>query len=156
MTLRQLAARVVRPYAPALRKSAYISTFRTYATKRFTDDHEWISVEDGVGTIGITDYAQRSLGDVVFVESPAVGQKVNKQDQIGAVESVKAASDIYSPVTGEVVDVNEELSGTPSLINESPEEIGWLAKIKLSNPEELEGLMDETQYAVYVENAEEH
>ncbi|KAI9497911.1 glycine cleavage system H protein, partial [Zychaea mexicana] len=124
--------------------------------KKYTDDHEWISIEGDVGTIGITDYAQKALGDVVFVETPAVGDAVEKKDQIGAVESVKAASDIYTPITGEVVNVNEALADEPSLINTSPEEDGWLAKIKLSNPEELEGLMDEKAYADLCAAEEDH
>ncbi|KAI7847439.1 glycine cleavage system H protein, partial [Circinella umbellata] len=127
-----------------------------FIAKKYTDDHEWISIEDGVGTIGITDYAQKALGDVVFVETPAVGDVVEKKDQMGAVESVKAASDIYSPITGEVVNVNEALADEPSLINTSPEEDGWLAKIKLSNPEEIEGLMDEKAYAELCASEEEH
>ncbi|CDH50821.1 glycine dehydrogenase [Lichtheimia corymbifera JMRC:FSU:9682] len=156
MALRLLSARVMRPYAPVLRQSANLAAFRTYATKRYTDDHEWISVEDGVGTIGITDYAQKALGDVVFVESPVVGNKVETKQQIGAVESVKAASDIYSPVEGEIVNVNEALENEPSLINTSPEEEGWLAKIKLSNPEQIESLMDEKAYAEHCAAEEDH
>jgi glycine cleavage system H protein len=112
-----------------------------YIAKKYTSDHEWISVENGVGTFGITDFAQRALGDVVFVETPAVGDVVDKEgkvhcyikqkgiymcilDQVGAIESVKAASDIYSPVSGEIVNVNDALSDEPSLINSSPEEEG--------------------------------
>ncbi|KAI9314988.1 glycine dehydrogenase [Dichotomocladium elegans] len=156
MALRLLSTRVMGSYAPALRKSATAVAFRGYATKRYTDDHEWISVEGGVGTIGITDYAQKALGDVVFVETPAVGQTVDSAEQIGAVESVKAASDIYSPVSGEVIDVNSALESEPSLINTSPEEEGWLAKIQLSNPEQIEGLMDEKAYAEHCAAAEDH
>ncbi|KAI8065855.1 glycine cleavage system H protein [Gongronella butleri] len=155
MALRLLTARVVRPFSPVIRQAASLAAIRGYATKKYTSDHEWISVDGGVGTIGITDYAQKALGDVVFVESPTVGDKVEKQDQIGAVESVKAASDIYSPVTGEVVDVNEALADEPSLINSDPENDGWLAKIKLDNEAELDCLMDEAAYTAHCE-AEEH
>ncbi|ORX43696.1 glycine dehydrogenase [Hesseltinella vesiculosa] len=154
MALRLLTARVVRPYAPVIRQAATIAAFRGYATKKYTSDHEWISVENGVGTIGITDYAQKALGDVVFVESPAVGDNVEKQDQIGAVESVKAASDIYSPVSGEVVDVNEALADEPSLINTAPESDGWLAKIKIENPADLDELMDEAAYTAHCDSAD--
>ncbi|KAI8979255.1 glycine cleavage system H-protein [Mycotypha africana] len=124
--------------------------------KKYTADHEWISVENGVGTFGITDFAQKALGDVVFVETPAVGDEVKKEDQVGAIESVKAASDIYSPVSGKITDVNEQLSDEPSLINSSPEQDGWLAKIEISDNSELEGLMDEAAYAAHCEAAEEH
>ncbi|ORZ03943.1 glycine dehydrogenase [Syncephalastrum racemosum] len=156
MALRQFTARVVRPYAPVLRKSATLSAFRTYATKYYTVEHEWISVDNDVGTLGVTEYAQQSLGDVVFVETPAVGQSVSVNAQIGTVESVKAVSDIYSPVSGEVTDVNEKLVEEPSLINSSPEEDGWLAKIKLSNTEELSGLLDEAAYKAHCEGEEDH
>ncbi|KAI8339398.1 glycine cleavage system H protein [Chlamydoabsidia padenii] len=156
MALRVLTSSVFRPYAPVIRNTATLAAIRTYATKKYTTDHEWISIDNGVGTIGITDYAQKALGDVVFVESPSVGSNVDKQDQIGAVESVKAASDIYSPVTGEVVDVNEALADEPSLINSSPEDEGWLAKIKIADPEELSGLMDEKAYAAHCDSADEH
>ncbi|KAI8375539.1 glycine cleavage system H protein [Blakeslea trispora] len=155
MALRLLTSRVVpRAYTPIVQKSASMAFFRGYATKRFTEDHEWISVENGVGTFGITDHAQASLGDIVFVEIPGIGDKVKKQDQIGAIESVKAASDIYSPVSGEIEAVNSEVVDDPSLINNSAEEEGWLAKIKLSDESELEGLLDETAYKAFIESNE--
>ncbi|GAA5800944.1 glycine cleavage system H protein [Helicostylum pulchrum] len=157
MALRLLTSRVVaRPYMPVVRKSATWAVYRGYATKKYTSDHEWISVDNGVGTFGVTDYAQSALGDVVFVETPAVGDVVAAEEQVGAIESVKAASDIYSPVSGEVVDVNEALSDEPSLINSSPEDEGWLAKVKLSDASELEGLMDEKAYKELVNAAEDH
>ncbi|KAJ3409674.1 hypothetical protein HDU80_010509 [Chytriomyces hyalinus] len=115
--------------------------------KHYTKEHEWISVADGVGTFGISDYAQKALGDVVFIELPEVGASFAKKDNISAVESVKAASDIYAPVSGEVVAVNSALADEPSLINSSPEGEAWIAKIKLSNPAELEQLLDEASYA---------
>ncbi|KAI9204864.1 glycine cleavage H-protein-domain-containing protein [Polychytrium aggregatum] len=123
---------------------------RTYATRKYTKDHEWISVENGVGTIGVTNYAQEALGDVVFVETPEVGKALSIKDQIGAIESVKAASDVYSPVSGEVVEANEALNDEPSLINSSPFGNGWIAKVKLSNPEELDSLLDEAAYAEHI------
>ncbi|KAJ3309016.1 hypothetical protein HDV04_000567 [Boothiomyces sp. JEL0838] len=120
--------------------------FRTFATRKYTPDHEWISVTNGIGTFGITDYAQTALGDVVYIEVPSIGDVVKEKDQIGAVESVKAASDIYSPVSGEIVEINEKLQENPGLINTSPYVDGWIAKIKLANEGELEALMDEKAY----------
>ncbi|KAI9354703.1 glycine cleavage system H protein [Pilaira anomala] len=147
MALRLLTSRVLaRSYMPVARKSATFAVYRGYATKKFTSDHEWVVVENGVGTFGITDYAQKALGDVVFVETPAVGDVVASGDQVGAIESVKAASDIYSPVAGEVINVNEALSDDPSLLNNSPYDEGWFAKVKLSNPSEVDDLLDEAAY----------
>ncbi|KAJ3204769.1 hypothetical protein HDU82_005616 [Entophlyctis luteolus] len=117
------------------------------AAKRFTKDHEWISVSDGIGTFGITDFAQKALGDVVFVDLPEIGKSYAQKDNISAVESVKAASDIYAPVSGEVVEVNTSLTDEPSLLNTSPEADAWIAKIKLSNPSEVSALLDEAAYA---------
>ncbi|RKO92187.1 glycine cleavage system H protein [Blyttiomyces helicus] len=115
--------------------------------RKYTADHEWVVVDGDIGTVGITDYAQKALGDVVYVEVPAVGTSLAKKDQLGAVESVKAASDIYAPVSGEVIEANDVLANEPSLINSSPLEKGWIAKIKLSNPEELKTLLDDQAYA---------
>jgi glycine cleavage system H protein len=121
---------------------------RNIFTKRYTAEHESVSFDDttGIGTISITDHAQSSLGDVVFVELPALGTKVTKGDQIGAVESVKAASDIYAPVSGTVEEVNETLSSEPGLLNKSPEDKGWLCKIRLSDPSEVSSLLTEESY----------
>jgi glycine cleavage system H protein len=102
--------------------------------------------ETGVGTVSITDYAQKSLGDVVFVELPEKGATIEQGEPVGAVESVKAASDIFAPVSGNVVGINEELGGQPSLLNKSPEDEGWLFKLQVTKPEELEGLMSEDGY----------
>lgn len=113
---------------------------------RYTKDHEYISVDGDVGTIGISEHAQAQLGDVVFVELPAIGDKVAKGAQAAVVESVKAASEVFSPVSGEVVAVNSALENEPSLINEDALDRGWIVKIKLSNPAELDGLMDEAAY----------
>ncbi|KAF8555604.1 hypothetical protein OG21DRAFT_1507490 [Imleria badia] len=116
---------------------------RTIVTKRYTEDHESVTFDDatGLGSITITDHAQQTLGDVVFVELPTVGSKFSKGDKLGAVESVKAASDIYAPVSGEVVEVNERLDGEPGLVNRSPDDEGWLCKIKLSEPKEIDKLL---------------
>jgi glycine cleavage system H protein len=113
---------------------------------RFSKDHEYIIVDGDVGTVGISEHAQSQLGDVVFVELPAVGDKVAKGAQAAVVESVKAASEVFSPVSGEIVAVNGALEGEPSLINEDAMGKGWIAKIRLSDPAELDGLMDEAAY----------
>jgi len=116
-------------------------------TTRFTSDHEYIRVEGAVGTVGITDHAQEQLGDIVFVELPAVGKKVKKGDEVAVVESVKAASEIYAPVSGTVLSVNEALTDDPGLINQDPAGTGWMFTIAIDTPAELEALMDETAYA---------
>jgi glycine cleavage system H protein len=113
---------------------------------RFSKDHEYIIVDGDVGTVGISEHAQAQLGDVVFVELPAVGDKVAKGAQAAVVESVKAASEVFSPASGEVVAVNGALEGEPSLINEDAMGKGWIAKIRLSDPAELDELMDEAAY----------
>lgn len=117
----------------------------------YTEDHEWIRVEDGIGTVGITDYAQSQLGDVVYVELPDVGKTFAQKDDAAVVESVKAASDVYAPVSGEVVEVNEALADTPGTVNESAGGDGWFYKIKLSEPSELDDLMDEAAYQAFIE-----
>ncbi|KAG1757496.1 glycine cleavage H-protein-domain-containing protein [Suillus lakei] len=121
---------------------------RTIVTKKYTEEHEVVAFDDetGLGAVSITNHAQESLGDVVFVELPAIGSKVSKGDQIGAVESVKAASDIYAPVSGTVTEVNEVLNSEPGLLNRSPEEKGWLCKIRLSAPEEMDELLTLESY----------
>jgi glycine cleavage system H protein len=120
------------------------------ADMRFTRDHEYIRVEGGVGTIGITHFAQEKLGDIVFVELPAVGKVLSKGQEAAVVESVKAASDVYSPVAGEVVEGNQAVADDPALINRDPEGEGWFFKLKLDNPGEVEGLMDEASYRDWV------
>jgi glycine cleavage system H protein len=116
----------------------------------FTSEHEWIKVEGDIGTIGVTDHAQSALGDVVFVELPAVGKSVSKGGDAAVVESVKAASDVYSPVSGEVVEANQAIVDQPALVNESPEDGAWFFKVKLSNTSELDGLMDRAAYESFV------
>jgi len=120
-------------------------------TTYFTREHEWIAVEGEVATVGITDYAQSQLGDIVFVEVPAAGTQVAKGKEAAVVESVKAASDVYAPVSGEVVEGNAALEGDPALVNTAPEGEGWFFKLTLSDPAELEGLMDETAYKAFVD-----
>jgi glycine cleavage system H protein len=119
-------------------------------TTRYTKDHEYVRVEGDSAVVGISDYAQEQLGDVVYVELPAVGKALEKGAEAAVVESVKAASEVYAPVSGEVVEVNGELEGAPGAINEDPAGKGWFLKLKLKNPSELEGLMTEEQYREYV------
>jgi glycine cleavage system H protein len=117
---------------------------------KFSQDHEWVSVAGDVATIGITNHAQEQLGDVVFVELPAIGKKVVKGGDAAVVESVKAASEVYAPLTGDVIAVNKELEGDPSLVNRSAEADGWFMKLKISNPAELADLMDKSAYDKFV------
>ncbi len=122
------------------------------AVVRFTPEHEWIRVEDGVGTVGITDYAQQQLGDVVFVELPALATVVAKGAQAAVVESVKAASEVYAPASGEVIAVNDALVDEPGRVNAEPTEGGWFVRLRLSDEGELAGLMDEAAYAALLES----
>jgi glycine cleavage system H protein len=117
----------------------------------FTDQHEWILVEGDIGTIGISEYAQEQLGDVVYVELPEVGKKVDKGDEAAVVESVKAASEIYAPVTGEVIEINDALTEDPATVNRSAMEDGWFFKVKIADPSELADLMNEKRYQDYIE-----
>ena len=119
-------------------------------TVKYSKDHEWVKVEGGIATIGITNHAQEQLGDVVFVELPAVGKKVSKGGDAAVVESVKAASEVYAPVTGEVVTVNKEIEGDPGLVNRGAEGDGWFMKVKLANAAELDELMDKASYDKFV------
>ncbi|HEX8666429.1 MAG TPA: glycine cleavage system protein GcvH [Beijerinckiaceae bacterium] len=119
-------------------------------TTRYTKDHEYVRVEGDTGTVGITDYAQEQLGDVVYVELPSQGASVEKGAQAAVVESVKAASEVYAPVSGEVTAVNGELEGAPGTVNEEPAGRGWFFKLRLKDPSELDGLMTEEQYREYV------
>ncbi len=117
----------------------------------YSKEHEWLKVEGDIGICGITDYAQDNLGDVVYVELPEVGKKVEKMKPFMVLESVKATSDVYSPATGEIVEINEKLQDAPELVNEDPYGEGWLVKIKLSNKEELTELMDKDAYLKFLE-----
>ena len=117
---------------------------------RYTKDHEWIKVDGEIGTVGITDYAQHELGDVVFVELPKVGAKLKAGQSLGTVESVKAVSEIYAPVSGEVTTVNSALADTPEKINSDPHGAAWMIKLKLADKKELNALMDATAYEAYI------
>ena len=121
---------------------------------RYTKEHEWISLDGDVATIGITNHAQEQLGDVVFVELPAVGRKLEKGGDAAVVESVKAASEVYAPVSGEVTEVNKALEGEPAMVNRDPEGAAWFLKIRLKDKSELDGLMDAAAYKAFV--AEQH
>ncbi|MEK6562099.1 MAG: glycine cleavage system protein GcvH [Candidatus Binatota bacterium] len=118
---------------------------------KFTKEHEWVLVEDQVAIIGITEYAEQELGDVVYVELPEVGEKIVKDDPFGAVESVKAVSDIYAPVSGTVVEVNDALPDSPETINDDPYGDGWLIKVEMTDKDDLKDLMSAEEYAEYVE-----
>ncbi len=118
---------------------------------KYTKDHEWVSVDGDVATVGISDYAQQQLGDVVFVEVPEVGNDLAKGDELAVVESVKAASEVYAPIAGEVLEVNEDLEGTPSLVNEEAFGQGWFAKLKIADTADLDDLLDEDAYKSYIE-----
>jgi glycine cleavage system H protein len=118
---------------------------------RYSQEHEWVKVDGDTATIGITVYAQEQLGDVVFVDLPAIGKKVEKGKELAVVESVKAASEVYSPISGEVVEVNSALSDTPATVNEDAMGKGWIAKLKVADKSQLGTLMDEAAYKKYVE-----
>ena len=120
------------------------------AEVKYSEDHEWISIEGDVGTVGVTDFAQEQLGDIVFVELPEAGTALGKGDQAGVVESVKAASEIYAPVAGEIVEANDILADTPETVNAAAESSGWFFKIKLADMTELDGLMDEAAYKAFI------
>jgi glycine cleavage system H protein len=120
-------------------------------TIRYTKEHEWVKVDGDTATVGISPYAQEQLGDVVFVELPEVGKKVEKGKEMAVVESVKAASEVYAPISGEIAEVNNALTDAPATVNEDALGKGWFAKIKLANKGELDGLMDEAAYKAYVD-----
>jgi len=117
---------------------------------RYTKQHQWVRLTDNVGLIGITDYAQHELGDIVYVDLPRVGTKVEQGKTMGSVESVKAVSDLYSPLSGEVVEINDALATAPEKLNESPHGDGWLVKVRLSAPSEIQGLLSAADYEKYV------
>ena len=121
------------------------------ADTRYTKDHEYIRIEGDTGVVGITSYAQEQLGDVVFVELPSVGKKVDQGGEAAVVESVKAASEIYAPVAGEIVAVNDTLESTPGTVNEDPTGAGWFMKIKISDASQLDGLMNEADYKAFLD-----
>lgn len=118
---------------------------------RFSEDHEWVSIDGDIATVGISDFAQEQLGDVVFVELPEVGRTVSRGDEVAVVESVKAASEIYAPLTGEIVEVNTALAEAPAKVNESPEAAGWFFKLRISDASEADELMDSAAYKTFVD-----
>lgn len=118
----------------------------------FTDEHEWIDVDGDTATVGITDYAQEQLGDIVFVELPTAGKSLEKGDDAAVVESVKAASDVYAPISGKVLEPNEDLEEDPALVNTDPEEGGWFFRMTVGDPSELEGLMDAAAYKSFCDS----
>jgi len=117
---------------------------------RYTKEHEWVHVEGGIGTVGITDHAQKELGDIVYVDLPKVGTRVEQGKSLGSVESVKAVSDVYSPVSGEVTEANQTLADAPEKLNEDPHGAAWLVKIRLSAPAEIENLLSAADYEKYI------
>lgn len=119
---------------------------------RYTDQHEWITVEGEVATVGVTEYAQKQLGDVVFVELPEEGKSFAMGDQAAVVESVKAAAEVYAPITGDVIEVNEDLANKPELVNEDATGDGWFFKMSIDDESELDSLMDEKEYAAFVKD----
>lgn len=127
--------------------------FKTPADLKYTKEHEWIKIEGNVGTVGITDFAQDQLGDVVFVELPAVGRELKAHEQFGVVESVKTVSDLYIPVAGKVIEVNTALDASPELVNSGTYEDGWMIKIELANPSDADALLDAAAYDAYTKEA---
>ena len=121
------------------------------ATISYTKEHEWISVEGDIATIGISDHAQEQLGEIVFVDLPEIGKTLSKNDDMAVVESVKAASDVYAPVSGEVVEINDTLADEPAQVNDSPEDKGWFCKLRISDTNELRDLMNAEAYQSYLE-----
>ena len=121
---------------------------------RYTKDHEWVRIQEGISTVGITDYAQDQLGDVVYVDLPSPGKQLSQLAVFGEIESVKAVSELYSPVSGEVVESNQALADKPELINESPFDEGWIMKVRLADEGEIDGLLTADQYRDYVEREE--
>ena len=119
--------------------------------KKYTKDHEWVSIDNGIATVGISNHAQESLGDIVFIELPSVGKSVNAKDEICVVESVKAASDIYAPIDGEIMEVNNNLESDAAIINQDAENTGWIFKMKVSNLSQYDELMTEDDYKKFLE-----
>jgi glycine cleavage system H protein len=120
---------------------------------KYTKEHEWLRIEDGTAVVGITEYAQSELGDIVFIEFPEKGKTFSQNDSIGTIEAVKTVADLYAPVSGEVVEINEELTENPALVNQDPYDKGWMLKIQLSNPTEVDTLMDSSVYKEHVAEA---
>ncbi len=121
-------------------------------TTKYSEEHEWITVKSNIGKVGITAFAQQQIGDVIFVEMPEVGAKLNKGDEAGIVESVKAANEIYSPTSGEVIEINGSLEDAPEMVNSDPTGAGWIFKIELTDTSEFDQLMDEVEYNAFIKN----
>ena len=119
--------------------------------KKYTEDHEWVSMDNDIATIGISNHAQESLGDIVFIELPSIGKTVKAKDEICVIESVKAASDIYAPIDGEIIEVNNNLEGDAAIINQDPENTGWIFKLKISDPNQFNDLMNEDDYKKFLD-----
>ncbi|XP_033473839.1 glycine cleavage system protein H (aminomethyl carrier), b [Epinephelus lanceolatus] len=157
--LPQLSSAAQLPATRLLWRSDSARTLRTSSALstalKFTDKHEWVRVEDGVGTVGISNYAQEALGDVVYCGLPEIGQRLEQLEEFGALESVKAASELYSPLTGEVTEINTELAENPALVNKACYAEGWLIKMTIEKPEELDGLMDQAAYDKFTKSLEE-
>lgn len=119
--------------------------------KKYTEDHEWVTLINDIATVGVSNHAQESLGDIVFIELPVIGKTVKAKEEICVVESVKAASDIYSPFNGEIIEVNKELETDASIINQDPENTGWIFKIKLTDPNEFNSLLSDDEYKKFLE-----
>jgi len=132
------------------------STTSFLAARKYTDKHEWVELNGKVGTIGISEYAQGSLGDIVYAQLPDVGAEYAQMDECGALESVKAASELFCPVSGKVLEKNIAVEGSPGLINTSCYDQGWLFKLELTKPEEMEGLMDEKAYGAFLKSSSDH
>ena len=120
--------------------------------KKYTKEHEWVEVEGDTATVGITNHAQESLGDIVFIELPTVGKEAKSNEELCVIESVKAASDIYAPIDGEVIEINNNLSDDASIVNQDPENTGWIFKMKISNPDQYSSLMTLDEYLAFLEN----
>lgn len=138
----------------ACKARSFSTTPSLFQSVKYAKSHEWALNKGGIATVGISDHAQSALGDLVFVELPEVGEKVSAGKTVAAVESVKAAADVYSPVSGEVVEVNSKLADTPDLINKSPMQDGWIVKVKISDANELNNLLDEAAYAKHCEESD--
>lgn len=121
------------------------------STILYTKEHEWLRIDDSVATVGISDHAQEQLGEIVFIDLPDVGKSLSKNEDMAVVESVKAASDVYAPISGEVIETNETLADEPGQVNDSPEEKGWFCKLKIGDPSELDDLMDADAYQSFLE-----
>ena len=122
------------------------------AEKKYTKEHEWVEVDGDTATVGITNHAQESLGDIVFIDLPTVGKEVKSNEELCVIESVKAASDIYAPIDGEVIEINNNLSDDASIVNQDPENTGWIFKLKISNPDQYSSLMTLDEYLAFLEN----